>query len=181
MKKLISMIAAAAVCACIFAGCAGDENTGTGSVSDTDTSVSGETLAADGSVSPDGYEKTFDGFVKYMTDSGYVSGDGDELTAAAIGADKGRRYKMSSTVSKHTVELYEFTDQTSDAAKKTIANARTDHSFHLFESTETQTKYTYAAVSADGRFLMLYTDSSETDGVSEQKQSAGEAVEVFSK
>ena len=183
MNKIFSIIAAAAVFAVIFTGCTGDAETSSSAASGSETASSeqGAALSADGTIDPDKYEKTFDEFVAYMTDSGYINGEGVELTAAAIGADKGKRFTVSSTVSKHTVELYEFTDQTSEAASKAISNARADHSFHLFESTENQTKYTYAAVSADGRFLMLYTDGADNDSTAEQKQKAGEAVEKFSK
>ena len=61
-----------------------------------------------------------------------------------------------------------------------ISNARSDGSFHLFESMEIITKYTLAAVSEDGRFLMLYTDNSESDGVNDQKDKAAQAVRQFS-
>lgn len=180
MNKLISIIAAAAVAAALFTGCTGDAGTvSSQAASDTESVASGETLAGDGTKSPDGYEKTFDGFVQYMTDNEFVSGDGVELTAAAIGANVGKRFTVSSGVSKHTVELYEYTDQTSEAAVKTINNARADGSFHLFESTETMTKNTLAVVTDDGRFLMLYTDASESDGVAEQKQAAADAVKAF--
>ncbi len=181
MNKFLSIIAAAAVAAVLFAGCTGDAGTssGTTSAAGSDTSSAGETIAGDGTKSASGYDKTFDGFVSYMTDNGFVSGDGEELTAAAIGASAGKRFTISTPVSKHTVELYEFEDQTSDAAAKTIADARNDGSFHLFDSTENVTKYTLAVVTDDGRFLMLYTDSSESDGTNEQKEKAAEAVRNF--
>ena len=181
MNKILSIIAAAAVAAVVFTGCTGSTDTASSQAPATDTASvsSGESLKGDGTKSPDGYEKTFDGFIQYMTDNGVVSGDGEELTAAAIGAASGKRYTVSSGVSKHTVELYEYTDQTSDAAKKTIGNARKDGSFHLFESTETMTKSTLAAVTDDGRFLMLYTDASESDGAAGQKQAAADIVKAF--
>ena len=176
------MIAAAALAAVMLTGCTdGSVMGGASAAQDSTDAVSGETITGDGTKTPESYEKTFDGFVQYMTDNGFVSGEGEDLTAAAIGADTGKRFKVSSGVSKHTVELYEYTDQTSEAAVKTIANARADGSFHLFESTENMTKDTLAAVSEDGRFLMLYTDSSENDGVTEAKQKAADAVKAFSK
>lgn len=182
MKKFISIIAAAAVAAVVITGCTGDAGTSASSAAtDSSAESAGQTMTGDGTKSPESYDNTFDGFVQYMTDNGVVAGEGEELTAAAIGAQTGKRFTVSSGVSKHTVELYEFTDQTSEMAAKTIANARADGSFHLFDSTENVTKYTLAAVSEDGRFLMLYTDNSESDGVAEQKQAAAELVAAFSK
>ena len=185
MNKLFSIIAAAAVAAVLFTGCTGDaQGTPSASSDAASQTESGETMTGDGTKSPDGYKKDFDGFVQYMTDNGFVSGDGVELTAAAIGAASGKRFTMSSGVggtTKYYVELYEYSDQTSDAAAKTISNARADGSFHLFESTETVTQNTLAVVSEDGRFLMLYTDNSESEDKNEQRDAAAEAVKVFSK
>lgn len=178
MNKFVSIIAATAAALVLLSGCEGD-------IAPTQTSSAGDesqtqTMTGDGTKSADGYEKNLEGFIKYMTDNEFVSGEGTELTSAAIGASSGRRFTVSTPVSKHTIELYEYTDQTSDAAKKTIANARKDGSFHLFESTENVTQYTTAAVSEDGRFLMLYTDSSESGEKNEQRQAAVEAVKNFS-
>lgn len=181
MNKIISVIAATSIAAVMLAGCTSDTTAASSAASDASATSSGETMTGDGTKSPDSYSKDFDGFVQYMTDNGFISGEGVDLTAAAIGAETGKRFTVSSAVSKHTVELYEYKDQTSSMAEKTISNARADGSFHLFDSTETMTKNTLAVVSEDGRFLMLYTDASESDGVSEQKEKAAEAVKNFSK
>ena len=181
MKKFLSIIAAAAAAAVLLAGCTdGADSNSAANSTDSAASSDAQTLTGDGTKSPEGYEKSFDGFVKYMTDNGFISGDGEELTAAVIGAKTGKRFVVSTPMSKHTIELYEYKDQTSEAAVKTIENARKDGSFHLFDSTETVTANTFAAVSSDGCYLMLYTDSSDADDVSEQKKAAAEAVARFS-
>lgn len=174
MKKLISLIAACALAAVMLTGCSGTADT-TASSNNTETNSSTDTQ----SVSADSYDKTFDGFVQYMTDGGYIKGDGTDLTASAIGAKQGKRYTISSGTSKCYVELYEYEDQTSELAQKTIANARADHSFHLFDSTESATQFTYAVVTEDGKFLMLYTDNTTGDAISENKENAGNAVAAF--
>ncbi len=182
MNKLISIIAAGAVAAVLFTGCTGDAQSTPSASSDAASQTeSGEIMTGDGTKSPSAYSKDFNGFVQYMTDNGFVDGEGTDLTAAAIGAKTGKRFTVSSGVSKHTVELYEYEDQTSEIAQKTISNARSDGSFHLFDSTETMTKNTLAVVSDDGRFLMLYTDSSESDGTNQQRDDAAQAVRNFSK
>ena len=166
-------MAAVMLCSCTVD--AGSEN----SAVSTESTQAGETLTGDGTKSPSGYDKSFDGFVQYMTDNGFVSGDGEELTASIIGASQGKRFTVSSPVSKHTIELYEIKDQTSAEAQRVINDARNDGSFHLFDSTETVTENTIAAVSEDGSFLMLYTDASDKSETDEQKQKAVEAVENF--
>ena len=129
MKRIASILIVLALSALMLTGCSdtADEtdNGGMGSAditaanSDTDTTT----------VSPDDYEKTFEGFIQYMTDGKFIKGEGTDLTASAIGAKQGKRFVMSGT-SKYSVELYEYEDQTSEIAQKTIANARGDHSFH---------------------------------------------------
>ncbi len=178
ITKFISIAVTLLIASTMLAGCDSDMSSTPSATSDT-ASSSGEVLTGDGTKSSEGYTKNLDGFVQYMKDNGIVSGDGVELTAAAIGAEKGLRFTISTPVSKHTVELYEYTDITSDEAKKTIANAQKDGSFHLFESTENVTKYTLAAVSPDSKFLMLYTDNSENNDKNDAKTKAEEAVKNF--
>lgn len=182
MNKFLSIIAAAALAAVMITGCesGGSAQTASSGSDTASASDSGEAMTGDGTKSPEGYSKDLDGFVKYMTDNEFVSGEGVDLTAAAIGAASGKRFTVTSGVTKHTVELYEYTDQSSELAQKTIKNARKDGSFHLFESTENVTQYTLAAVSEDGRFLMLYTDASDSEDKNEQKTAAAEAVKNFS-
>ena len=178
MKRIASILIVLALSALMLTGCSdtADEtdNGGMGSAditaanSDTDTTT----------VSPDDYEKTFEGFIQYMTDGKFIKGEGTDLTASAIGAKQGKRFVMSGT-SKYSVELYEYEDQTSEIAQKTIANARGDHSFHLMDSTESATANTYAAVTEDGRFLMLYTDGSTNNNPTDKKIFAYNAVVSF--
>ena len=176
MKKIISLIMASLLVAVVLCSCTGDSS---GDNTSAESTQSGDVLAGDGTKSPSGYDKSFDGFVKYMTDNGFVDGDGEELTANIIGASQGKRFTVQTPVSKHTVELYEFTDTTTKEAQRVISDARKDGSFHLFESTETVTAHTTAAVNADGTFLMLYTDTSDKDNTDEQIKKAVEAVQAF--
>ncbi|MBQ1546571.1 MAG: hypothetical protein IIZ59_03460 [Clostridia bacterium] len=177
MNKFISIIAAAAVALALLSGCDSDISATQANSGSNESQT--QTMTGDGTNGADEYEKNLEGFIQYMSDNDFISGEGTELTSAAIGASSGRRFTVSTPVSRHTIELYEYTDQTSDIAKKTIANAKKDGSFHLFESTENVTQYTTAVVTDDGRFLMLYTDSSEGDGKNEQRQAAVEAVKNF--
>ena len=169
MKKILSIIAALTLAMTVLAGCSDTTDT----ASDSDVSTV--------SVDESGYEDSFDGFVQYMKDGGYIKGDGVELTASAIGAAQGKRYTVSSGMGKYSVELYEYEDQTSELAAKTIENARSSGSFYLFETTESSTENTVAAVTDDGRFLMLFTELSANDSTSAAKEAAVEAVNAFGK
>ncbi len=188
MKKIFSVIAVAMIAAMMFAGCndtstaSSDTNavtaTASASTESGEEAIEGETVqAAD-------YDKTFEGFIQYMTDAGYTKGEGTDLTASAIGAKQGKRYTITSGSSKIYIEYYEFEEnasETSDLAKKTIENARKDGSFTLFDTTTSATQNTLAAVSDDGRFLMLYTDSSTNESNITAKNDAAELVKNFSK
>lgn len=177
MKKIISLIMVCTLSAVILAGCNDSSGANTGNTGSADLTATNSGTDVQ-SVSASDYEKTFEGFVKYMDDSGFVKGDGADLTASAIGAAKGKRYIISGTY-KYSIELYEYEDQSSELAQKTITNARTDHSFHLMDSTESATVNTYALVTEDGKFLMLFTDSSSNDEPSDKKAAAAKAVENF--
>ena len=91
MKKFISIIAAMLVAAAMLTGCTADGGSASSAQSGTESASSGETMTGDGTKSPSDYSKDFDGFVQYMTDNGFVSGEGTDLTAAAIGAETGKR------------------------------------------------------------------------------------------
>lgn len=184
MKKLLSVAVSAVLALTMLAGC----DTGASQSQNPTESTSASTIKPTNEEStdtelilPENYEKTFDGFVQYMTDYNFISGEGTDLTASAIGAKLGKRYTVSSGASKFTVELYMYEDTTSELAVKTIENARKDGSFHLYDSTESATQYTLAAVSEDGRFLMLYTDPSENENNIAVKNAAADAVRQFSK
>ena len=111
MNKFISIIAAASIVAVMLSGCTADGAAAPSAGDSTSSAASGQTMTGDGTKSASDYEKTFDGFVQYMTDNGFISGEGEELTAAAIGAASGKRFTVSTPVSKHTIELYEYEDQ----------------------------------------------------------------------
>ena len=171
MKKILSLAAVLAVLTAALSGCSGtfDENT---------NSDSSEVEAV--SVDETSYEESFDGFVKYMSDAGFIKGDGEELTASVIGAAKGKRFTVSAGMGKYCVELFVFEDTKSETASKTISDAQ-NGVFHLFETTESTTQNTAAAVSEDEKFLMLFTEIAANDNTAQMKEEAVEAVKTFGK
>ncbi len=162
LKRTILMFVCAAVAAVAMAGCS---ITSDSSTSSTAADTSSTETADTASVTEDGYSYTLDGLVQYMADNEYISGDGTELTASAIGASSGLRFTMTAGTSTHYVELYEYdlSSEMSDMASRTVSNAKADGSFSLYDSTQSATQNTVAAVTEDGKFLMLYTNTSASD------------------
>ncbi len=179
MKKSFFIAAAALSAILLFSGCEADPNnlppTVSSEVSSEESSSKADTVSM-----KDSYEYSFDGFVEYMTDSGFVGGEATDTSADAIGAIAGKRYNASGS-SKISVELYEFpTDNLSDIAKTTIENAKKDGSFDLYGYTSA-TQYTTAAVTDDGRFMMLYTDPSTGEDSIAMREEAVKTVQNFGK
>lgn len=179
MRKLFSIIAVTLLAAAMLAGCSdGAPNT---TVSNTSSAASDTESVAQSETADGKYADSFDGFVQYMTDNGFVSGDPVDTTASAIGAVQGKRFTMSSGTAKIYVELYEFpTSNLSDTASTTIENARNDGTFSIYNYTSA-TQNTVAAVTDDGRFLMLYTDSSTSEDNITNREEAVKAVKSFGK
>ena len=118
-------------------------------------------------------------FAAYMEESGYIKGKGLELTASVIGADYGERYTISSGSSKIYVELYEYKDTSSKLALKVLSEAQSSGTFSLYNDLSTEN--TAAAVTPDGKYLMLYTDSSTGENNVQTKNDAVEAVKNYGK
>lgn len=171
MKKLISIAAIAAVVMSLamLTGCNYEADD-----SSTDTStVSSDSVENDASTNGG-----FENFAKYMEDGGYIKGKGEEMTASVIGAEYGERYTISSGGSRIYVELYEYKDTESDLAKRILGEAAEKGTFSLYN--DIQTDGTAAAVSADGKYLMLYTDASTNGNNIQTKNDAVEAVTKYS-
>lgn len=174
MKKIFSIAVVLLLSAVIFAGC------DTSAQTSSDVSSSDE-ASSETSLNSQDYSYDFEGFLQYMTDSEYIKGDGTELSASAIGASQGQRFTISSGTSKYYVELYEFDlENMNDTANSTVSNAKTDGTFNFYGDLAA-TQNTVAAVTDDGRFLMLYTDTSTSESNLATKQSAVEAVQNFGK
>ncbi|MBQ5565370.1 MAG: hypothetical protein IIT42_00790 [Clostridia bacterium] len=176
MKKIWLSVAALFMTLLLLTGCSPTTNGNVSGSSDS-SGESSETNAA----AINGTEYTFDGLVKYMAEREFIKGDGEETTASAIGAAKGKRFTMTSAGYKYYVEFYEFKDTESELAQQTISNAKNNGTFLLFESTENTTKNTVAVVTDDERFLMLYTDSSTNTNNITARDNAVEAFKSFGK
>lgn len=179
MKKIFSIVAVVLISAVAFAGCNTTSQTSSDGEGSSTSSVSSDEASETEIVNAEDYSRDFEGFVQYMTDGGYISGDGTALSASAIGAVQGERFTVGSGTSKFYVELYEFdVENMNDTASATVSDAKADGTFNLYGDL-TATQNTLAVATEDGRFLMLYTDSSTSEGNLDAKQKAADAVLSF--
>ena len=91
---------------------------------------------------------------KALKDKEYVSDDCVQTNAALIGANEGYRFdsvKFNSSV--FSLEIYEFSDTSSDTAKKCIDEVKKNNSFTLFGKT-----VEYCYMSDNGKYLLIYPD-----------------------
>ena len=170
MKKLISafMILAMVLSAALFTGCNDITN---------DTSTDTTAVSSENSEKSDKSDSGFEKFAAYMEEGGFIKGSGLELTASVIGAEYGERYTISSGGSKIYVELYEYEDTNSDLALKVLSEAKNSGTFSLYNDLSTEN--TAAAVTPDGKYLMLYTDSSANANNVQIKNDAVDAVKNY--
>lgn len=103
------------------------------------------------------YEQSFKGFRQYMIDHKLVPSEGEsELYYDLIGADNGTRFLLSGTA---FVELYDFTDAKSDAAKATLADMKDDGKFTAVEGLNELT----AEFSKSGNYVVVYDAKNSYD------------------
>ena len=175
MRKVLIIAVSCLLTLCMLSGCA--DNTQT--PSEEQETVITDNAGGTDLPSLDNYEDSFLDLITYMTEAGIIKGEGTDLTANAIGAKQGKRFTMSVGPSKYYIELYEYTDQTTDKAKSVIENARNDHSFSLFDITESVTQNTYAVVSDNGKYLLLYSDTSTSDSAVQRQRNAESAMRNY--
>ena len=118
--------------------------------------------------------RNYDQVVDYMTDKDYIDQQAkkEKLDPKPLGAKKGFRFTKGTVV----VEIYEFDlDNMSNMAKSVTESARYNGFYVLNE------RKIGAKMSASGKFMMSYTDSSITDENSEGFKKRQQAYEDFQK
>ncbi|MBQ5439760.1 MAG: hypothetical protein IIT49_03140 [Clostridia bacterium] len=171
MKKVLIIAVSCLLTLCMLSGCA--DNTQT--PSEEQETVITDNAGGTDLPSLDNYEDSFLDLITYMTEAGIIKGDGTEVNAESIGAAHGKRFTMSSGPVKYYIELFEYEDPTTDKAKSVITNAKRDHTFMLFGNTESITQHTYAVVSENGKYLLLYSDTSTSDSAAQRQKNAESA------
>ena len=153
--KIVLALALAALLCLSFAGCAAR---GTTTVGTLPIDGSEDSTAVD--VSPAKYDRDIMGLVAYLEDSGLVTGDRVQMSYDVIGAKNGYKYNYRYNDSNVQLEVYEFDTANLPAEGQTVqASLKASGEFDVLGNTVKGT------LSADGHFLLVYTDT-KTDDVS---------------
>ena len=153
MKKILAILLAAALMFAL-AACGGTSN----QIKDATTDEEAK------EISPDGYDKDFDGLQDYLLDKGYIfSEDGagnslkDELYYEVIGANDGVRYRFLD--GKSFVELYDYSGKLNDTAKDILEDIKDDGKFKAIDGLYDMT----GVISESGKYVIAYNDKNKYD------------------
>lgn len=149
IKKLLAVALAAVLCLS-FTACAAN-TTSISTLETSSTASEGETVT---DKDPAGYDSDLQGLCKYFEDNGLTSGEKVQMSYDVIGALNGYKYTYRYNESNVQLELYEYpTEALSETAQSVVDSVRENGTFTILDSTVP------AQLSADGHFLMIYTDA----------------------
>lgn len=135
------------------------------------------------SVNVSDYENNLEGLEKYLTELNYIpaKAEATEMMYRVIGAIDGDRYIFNVNNSTITIELYEYDpDNLNDDAKRVLGEIKENGEFHVFEDKSIDNNATYPGIISDnGKYMMIYKDSSDSEANTEHKKSAEEAFKSF--
>lgn len=174
MKKIILTVMAAAM---VFS-CTACVSTGT----QYETIYTSEAPDAS-SVKQDDYEDDLDGLTKYLIALGYAPQNttATKMLSETIGAKDGVRYVYIVNSNTVDLELYEYdTENLTDRAKEVLDEVKKNGRFTLFTDDETGESQTFDAILSDnGKYLMIYIDSSTDENNVAHKKALTEAFKGF--
>lgn len=150
IKKRIAALLAAALCIALT-GCAAP-STSTASLETSSVTSEGETVSAP-EKNPANYDSDLQGLCKFFEDSALVAGDRVQMSFDVIGAENGYKYAFRYNESNVQVELYAFGDEMSETAQAVVDSVLANGSFEVLGNTVP------GILSADNRYLMIYTDT----------------------
>lgn len=154
MKKIL-ILALAFVMAGTMAGC-GMGDVGTASSAPAQSTSSTPVVSK---VDSQGMEDNLAGLEKYLIASSAVSGEPTAMESAFIGAKSGAKYQFAYGGNKTMiVELYEFdTANLDEKAKTVLSDVKSKGSFTIMNQN------VEAVVSDNGKYLMIYKDTSTSE------------------
>jgi hypothetical protein len=193
MKKLIAAILSICCVAAVACGCGyTDALDQQRSATQATEAQSTEDEAVD-NVNAADFEDSFDGLCEYFNKKLYtVAKETDtpsvtEMDAALIGAVQGKKYALTYNGTSITVELYEYDPENlNDTANEVISSVKTDGTFTIkseYEGETLELPAVTAYLSDNGKYLMIYTDSSinaeNPDTTSDSYTHREEVIENF--
>lgn len=166
MKKFIAAILCVGLIAAALAGCAykdalSKENTATQATEATSSAATADEVDAKN------YSDNLEGLSNYFADKGYITtkdGKIDESTVTVmdvslIGAKEGKKFATSYGGKAITIELYEYNVKNlNDTAKSVVESVKNSGEFTILDLPSVK-----AYLSNNGRYIMIYTDSSIDD------------------
>lgn len=172
MKKIILAIISLAL-AVSLTGCMGTGGTQIPGISTAD----GVELSK---VDASKYKDDLEGLEKYLTALRYLPNDTEatEMMYNVIGAKDGDRYNFTVDNSNVYVELYEYDSQNlNEDAKRVIGEVKKKGEFKVLSDDEDAVFP--AVLSANGKYLLIYTDNSDKEANQTRKKDFSEAVKNF--
>ena len=188
MKRIIAAILCTGMIAVAMTGCGYTDALAENSSSQTqETSQADSNDATADEVSADNFDDNLDGLCNYFAKMDYIATKKDaidesaltKMDASLIGAKSGNKFTTKYNGKDVTIELYEYdTKNLNDTAKDVITSVEKDGTFTILELPAVK-----AYLSDNGKYLMVYTDSSiddeEPDTESDNYKHREEVIENF--
>lgn len=120
------------------------------------------------------FEDTIDGLCDYLSANKAVTGDPTEMAYETIGATEGYRFRFILGKSTVQVEVYAFDlDNLGDQAQTVLDSVREKGSFTMLDNEVP------ATLNSDGKYLLIYTDTSTDATNVAQKERVTELFTSF--
>lgn len=111
------------------------------------------------------FEDSLTGLCDFLEANSAVTGDPTEMAYETIGAVGGYRYRFLLGGSTVQVEVYQYDlDNLNEQGQSVLDSVRDAGSFHLLD------KDVPATLSASGKYLLIYTDSSTSEANTQQRE-----------
>ena len=184
MKRVLAALLCAGMLIVFASGCMGG-----GKQTNPEDVATGDEAS---SLDPKDYKNNFEGLCNYFAAYGYINPKYDdkntEMDASLIGAKVGKKFTAiridDKDVNNITIELYEYdTDNIGEEGKRVIDEVKKNGEFYVFgEDTKLDGNEAYPAdLSDNGKYLLIYTDTSTDISNVQRKADFTEKVKAFYK
>lgn len=170
MKRFIAAILCVGLIAAVSTGCAYKDALSKDNTATTQATEATGSVATEDEVDEKNFSDNLQGLSEYFAKKGYITtkdGKIDESTvtvmdASLIGAKEGKKYATAYGGKAITIELYEYDvrnlNNLNDTAKAVIESVKNSGEFTILDLPPVN-----AYLSNNGRYIMIYTDSSIDD------------------
>lgn len=153
IKKCIAVILVLMLCFGMTACSASRQTTTTISLETSADPMDGEAVQNE-MKDPADYDDDIHGLCAFLRDCKVTAGESIQMEYGVIGAVNGYKFTYGYNSSNVQLEVYEFpTEELSEEAQNVIGSVRENGSFDFLDGTIP------AILSADGRYMLIYTDA----------------------